>query len=78
MKNDMKPTASLYTIKVHDRQDMSSSFQLKSYSESPDRLRPCGLLGGEDGDLRLPWMTKKELVGWLRKAADRIEETIFE
>ena len=75
--NPMNPICKIYTFEMSKNDTLADSFRLKAYSDEPNTVHFCDY-GDIVSGLTLPWMKKKELVAWLKKAADLIEKTELE
>ena len=73
----MLPTKKTYKIQVRTMALSCDEIYLTAYTNNPNRFHIHGILG-EDHNIIFPWMSKKDLVAWFRKAADLIEEAKFE
>ena len=71
----MKPITKIYRIGMASNGTWSDEFYLETRDE--ESFRPHDLYGKKEGAITLSWMTKIEMVAWLRKAADTIEQAEF-
>ncbi|MFA6158952.1 MAG: hypothetical protein WC763_05030 [Candidatus Paceibacterota bacterium] len=72
----MQPSEKRYTFRIASKGCLADEVSLLLYTEDPEMMRLCSSYGNDaDKGITFPYMTKPEIVSWLRAAADAIEKT---
>ena len=71
----MKAIIKIYRIGMASNETWGDEFYLET--RDGESFRPHDLYGKREGAIILSWMTKIEMIAWLRKAADTIEQAEF-